>query len=530
MSHLLLLTLLSQAPQVETELVLSEANPEETITIDIPSGEVSILQLNVLDPDFPDEGELYINEMGPIALFPGGNGGLDSQTVNINIALSPEQQGWFVAGQNALRFTRVATAGYTIFRITALGDLALLTYDAVMPTTDPVDQAMEKASLLYRRLVGLRTSVDNPTVRAMADYIAIDDWVGAAMVATEEAGFYNHVVRDFAAKMSNQEVSVGAPLNDFVATIVGITRDELDAREMLTGDFFYMATGDAVAVPLDVLQDVVTSNNHYSALENERYDLAAVLSRIDQQYIRDPSATDELVSHPEPAGVLTTRGWMEAHATAGTNRRLAEFAISEFTCTEMEQWADSTSPDAFVWRDVDRFPAGDAARYQTECKSCHANLDAFAGAFARFDFENGFTKYAPYYADGEDDPDAMKQEPMGVSEKMTHNSDVFPEGYSLTDDHWTNLARSPANEARFGWRGDVNEGQGIASFAEAIANSTAFSRCMVERVFNEVCLRAPSAAELELISGLACDFEASGYNLKQLFQTVAARPECLGAH
>lgn len=530
MSHLLLLTLLSQAPQVEAELVLSEANPEETLTIDIPSGEVSILQLNVLDPDFPDEGELYINEQGPISLFPGGNSSLDSQIVNVNLELTTEQRDWFVPGQNALRFTRVATAGYTIYRVTALGDLALLSFDSVVPATDPVDLAMEKASLLYRRLAGLRTSVDNPTVRAMADYIAIDDWLGAAMVATEEPGFYNHVVRDFAAKMSNQDVSVGAPLTDFVATIVGITRDELDARDMLTGDFFYMATGDAVAVPSDLLLDVVTSNNHYAALEDERYDLAAVLTRVDQQYLRDPSAPDELASHPEPAGVLTTRGWMEAHATAGTNRRLAEFTISEFACAEMEQWADSTSPDAFVWRDVDRFPAGDAARYQTECKSCHANLDAFAGAYARFDFEDGFTKYAPFYPDGADDPDAMKQQPMGVSEKMTHNSDVFPDGYFLTDDHWTNLARSPANEARFGWRGDAAEGEGLASFAAAVADSVAFSRCMVERVFSEVCLRAPTAAERELVSGLACDFEASGYNLKQLFQTVATRPECLGAH
>ena len=47
------------------------------------------------------------------------------------------------------------------------------------------------------------------------------------------------MVKDFAMRMSNRDETVDADLNDFVATIIGATRDEIDSRTLLYGNFYY---------------------------------------------------------------------------------------------------------------------------------------------------------------------------------------------------------------------------------------------------------------------------------------------------
>ena len=198
-----------------------------------------------------------------------------------------------------------------------------------------------------------------------------------------------------------------------------------------------------------------------------------------------------------------------------------------FTCNPIEDWSDTTSPDIRVGKDVDRFPGGDGAKFQTTCKACHGNLDGFRGAFARVDFSDGFAKYATLYNDG-DGPDGMPQIPMGISRKLNQNTDVFPRGHETVDDSWQNYARSPANQKVFGWRGTVASGAGIQQLGTAVSESRAFSSCMVTRVFEELCGRSPAQFEAAAIESLSGEFEQNSYNLKKLFETVAVRPECSG--
>ncbi|MCJ8277000.1 MAG: DUF1585 domain-containing protein, partial [Bdellovibrionales bacterium] len=241
--------------------------------------------------------------------------------------------------------------------------------------------------------------------------------------------------------------------------------------------------------------------------------------------VRGPG--DALVDHPDPAGVITSRAFMEAHASAGTNRRLVEFTMRQFTCNPIENWADSTSPDSRVGRDIDRYPGGDGSKFQTTCKSCHGNMDGFRGAFAKFDFSDNFTKYANLYPNS-GGRDRMRQMPDGIARKLNHNQDTFIQGHETLDDSWVNYARSPQNQELLGWRGSVAGGNGVNALAEAVANSRAFSQCMVKKVYYEVCRRDVATFEIPMVDRIADEFESEGYNLKALFEKIAISKECIG--
>lgn len=525
--YILFVATSAQAQVIDT-LVLSQNNPVEEVTVNVQNAnEVNFIRLQAYDPDYNDEGQLFINGQGPILLFPGADDVFDGQDRLMDIPLNNTQKRFLQNGANTFRFEWLVTDGYEIDAIFIIGDIDMKEYDAApVDVNGASDDSRFKALQLYQRLVGVKTSIDNPKLIEMANNLASGNDIAAARVATSEPGFFNNVVRDFGARMSTIDEVSTAPVSDMVASVIGVTRDGTDARELLTGRFFYMGNSDA-PVPNNILEDVVKSNNHYAALEADGYDLAAALARVDTQYLRGPN--DSINEAMDPAGVITSRAFMMAHGTAGTNRRLVEYTMQVFACNPLTSWADSTSPDIRVGRDVDRFPGGDPNVFRTQCKSCHGNMDGFRGAFSKFDFADGFTKYATFYPDGdEDDPDALPQNPIGVVAKFNRNEDVFPGGHVTQDSTWFNYARSPANEALFGWRGNVGEGDGINDLGRIVANSEAFSRCMVQRVFRELCNRKTSALEIPLVDVLAGEFEQEGYQLKSLFEKISVRPECAG--
>jgi hypothetical protein len=97
-------------------VILQGSPPEEqTVTLNVvkPSDTTEAsLTLTVYDPDFPDEGQLYINGNGPIELFGAfGVSENDYQTVTLTWT-TPSL--WWTDGSNILTFTHLQTAGYTI--------------------------------------------------------------------------------------------------------------------------------------------------------------------------------------------------------------------------------------------------------------------------------------------------------------------------------------------------------------------------------------------------------------------------------
>jgi len=309
------------------------------------------------------------------------------------------------------------------------------------------------AHKLILALTGAPMSSASPTFQRVATMIEQNKLLDAAALITREKNFLQIRLRNFAAPLSSKTFSPLEPFNDLQSLIIGITRDELDARLILTGNLRY--SGEGLGLPV-----VSRANNeHYLQFDNNGYDLTRDLKRVNSQW------SDLAIG----TGAFSTRTWAKNTYEAGTNRRAVKLAFETFLCAPIESWKTRGLPDDFVRRDVDRAPAGDPATFLNHCRGCHAPMDAIGGAFARFNFVDNQIVY-----------DANK-----VMEKMNQHQDVYPAGYVTIDDSWTNLLANSAL-VDFGWRSEA-KGTGIQSFAQTLADSVAFSRCMASRVLKEIC-------------------------------------------
>ncbi len=411
-------------------------------------------------------------------------------------------------------------------------------------TTVVVDAVRQDARRLVERLVGGVMPIDHPMVLRVDQKLRAGDRLGAVKIVTGDkasgevghSDFLNVVVKQMAMEMSNREETIRAPFNDFAASFIGITRDERSAKELLTQDFYYMADPAKAKVPSDIYKDMVISNNHYDTLEKDGWDLGKVLIRVQGQQIAVDNL-GKLSPNPDPAGVLTSRAFMAAHATAGTNRRIVEYTFREFMCIHMNEMADTSASAARIGRDVDRFPGGDPVKFETSCKGCHTVMDGFRGAFAKFDFStrtvNGTAfNYVSNSQINTSGPFALTNKEVdkyGTILKMNHNETVFPNGYTIIDDTFMNNAVGATNRTTFGWTGSNKAGgTGVNQFGQMIADSTRFSQCMAKRVFHSVCMPnfTDDSKVSTAINELATKFRSSGYKLRSLFQETAASPAC----
>lgn len=383
-----------------------------------------------------------------------------------------------------------------------------------------------KARKIYERLTGTKLPIDSPLIAQMASLLNKGDLSGAAQIATQDPDFYNITVKLMALQLSTRDETIKTALNDFVASMIGVTRDMRDARELLTGNFYYRGTGDNIRS--DLVADLLISNNHYADLETNRVNLAANLVRVEGQMLAT-SAT-ATAANPDPAGVLTSRTFMGEHALAGTNRRLVEYTFREFMCVPLNEWADTGASDARIGRDIDRFPAGDHMKFQTSCKGCHTVMDGFRGAFAKWDFDGMGIKHSAVNARGGANNYTIATDAQGIINKMNKNGTVFPSGYVTTTDSFVNNATRPQNASFFEWRGAATGGNGVKAFGTVVSNSRRFSQCMAKRIFKTVCRKDLDVSKDQaLLVRWGDEFEASGYQLKKLFESVAVKPECLGS-
>src|SRR5690349_5103564 len=101
---------------------------------------------------------------------------------------------------------------------------------------DDISVARRRASDLFLAVTGLRVSVDDARILKMEQLILQNKERDAVKIATSDAAFYDVRLQNMAKKMSTREETISAPLSDFVATFVGVIRDDIDARELLTGN------------------------------------------------------------------------------------------------------------------------------------------------------------------------------------------------------------------------------------------------------------------------------------------------------
>ncbi len=335
--------------------------------------------------------------------------------------------------------------------------------------------------------------------------------IKAAYIAMENSAFYNVTLKNFAAPWTNEAQSVFVPLNDYTATVIGMIRDDLDFRTVLSDNILYVGATTSPGYQ--------TSNNaHYLAMEDSGADLKTELTRTTQTGI-PASAT---------AGVMTTRAAAREFFVDGTNRAMLRFTMMNHLCKDMEQVKDITRAPDRIRQDVSRSPGGDSRIFMNSCIGCHTGMDPLAQAFAYYEWtypadqpDNGQLTYdstsRPVDA-GDPSKGTTRAQP-----KYLINSSNFEYGYVTRDDSWENYWREGPN-AVLGWSGAQSSGQGAKTMGAELANSEAFTSCQVRKVFESVCFRDPmsNAADRTKINQIVTSIGGGAVNMKQIFAETAS--------
>ena len=375
-----------------------------------------------------------------------------------------------------------------------LAGLVLLFANAAMAQMDDMDRARR----MHDRIAGVPPSA--AVLSQMATHIGNGRADLAAALAMQNPAFYNVSLKNFVTPWTNEAQTVFAPLNDYTATVIGMIRDDVPFNTVLSEDIIYTGANNLVTPNYEQ-----TSNAHFEALEEAGADLSnpAVLVRRTQSGL--PGSQ---ISANEASGVITTRAAAEAFFSAGTNRAMWRFTAINHLCRDMEQLHDITRPGDWIRQDVSRSPGGDSEIFLNTCYGCHSGMDAVAGAFAYFQWDETAGR--------------MINTPGVVQAKYLINGNVFPYGHITTDNGWVNLWREGPNSL-LGWRGASDRGFGAKSLGAEVGASRAFSVCQVEKVFKHVCFHGPkNQGDRDAIESISDAFEAGGtYSMKGVFAAVA---------
>ena len=327
----------------------------------------------------------------------------------------------------------------------------------------------------------------------------------AAYLAMENKNFYNVTLKNFAAPWTNRDRSVFVPLNDYVATVIGLIRDNEPFNELLSRDITYIGRQNVVPTG-----PAANSNQHYQELEERNVNLKLDLVQAQQSSINN-------IPTGATAGVLTSRAASEAFFIAGTNRAMFRFTMVNHFCNDMEQLHDPALPPDRIRQDVSRSPGGDSRLFLNNCIGCHTGMDPMAQAFAYYNYDEGTG--ALQFTDGV------------VHDKYRNNNLNFPPGYVTPDDHWDNYWREGQN-AYLGFDGSLpGSGDGAQSLGRELGNSEAFAKCQVKKVFRAVCLRDPDlgdplSGDFAKFNAIVSTFKTTQYRMKQVFADTAVH--CMG--
>lgn len=368
----------------------------------------------------------------------------------------------------------------------------------------------EQARRIHDRLAGVPpTDAILASMEADVDPFQNNNPLAAAYTAMDNPNFYNVTLKNFAAPWTNRDRSVFVPLNDYIATVIGMIRDEIPFNTLLSADILYVG---ASGLPISGYS--ASSNQHYADMESRSLDLSS--PAVLQQRVQ--SSLPGSVPGTATAGVLTSRAAAEAFFIAGTNRAMFRFTMLNHMCNDMEQVHDVKRTPDRIRQDVSRSPGGDSRLFLNNCIGCHSGMDPMAGAFAYYNYNdpNGDLSGSIEYTNGV------------VQPKYFNNEDNFPFGYVTTDDSWLNYWREGQNQF-LGWDpGLPGTGNGAKSLGIELGNSDAFANCQVKKVFKTVCLREPEDQnDRNQVATMVGTFRAGNtYSMKRAFADAAVY--CMG--
>jgi len=361
----------------------------------------------------------------------------------------------------------------------------------------------EQAQRLHDRLAGVPPT--QTVLQQMED--AIDpaqpgNASTAAYIAMNNVNFYNVTLKNFAAPWTNRDQSIFVPLNDYIATVIGMIRDDRPFNTLLSENITYV--GRAGVVPAT---PSASNNTHYEQLEARNINLRDELEFSLQSDV--PGSVPPLAT----AGVLTSRAAAEAFFIAGTNRAMFRFTLMNHLCNDLEQMHDPRLPPDRIRQDVSRSPGGDSRLFLNNCVGCHTGMDPMAQAFAYYNYDD--TAGSIEYTAG------------NVQPKYFNNDLNFPQGFRTPNDNWDNYWRNGQN-AYLGFDPLLSgSGTGAKSLGEELGNSYAFAACQVEKAFRAVCLRDPeNPTDRTKVDEIITTFRGTGYQMKQVFADTAVH--CMG--
>ena len=356
----------------------------------------------------------------------------------------------------------------------------------------------EQAKRIHDRLAGVPPT--EAVLSLMEDQVsgATGTPMDAALEAMKNPNFYNVTLKNFAAPWTNREQDVFVPLNDYIATVIGMIRDGEAFNTLFSADILYIGPGS--------LPPYSNANNdHYEQIEIRGVDMLSGLQKVTQ-------STFNGLPTGATAGIWTTRAAAEAFFIAGTNRAQFRFTMLNHMCNDMEQVHDVKRIPDRIRQDVSRSPGGDSRLFLNNCTGCHSGMDPMAGAFAYYNF---------------DEVSGIEYTPNAVQPKYFNNDANFEYGYRTTDDSWANYWRNGQDQF-LGWDTFLpGSGFGAASMGQELANSDAFASCQVKKVFRAVCLREPEdAADRFQVDNVMVPSFKAGYQMKQTFAEAAVY--CMG--
>jgi hypothetical protein len=369
----------------------------------------------------------------------------------------------------------------------------------------------EQAKRMHDRLTGVPPSAQ--VLDQMTSLISQGQVSEAAYLAMNDPAFYSVTLKNWVTPWTNEEADVFAPLNDYTATVIGMIRDDVDFRQLLSGDILYVAKS---AFNLPAYS--VSNNALYQAMEDQSLDLKVVLEA-------DTQSAQMGLPVDATAGVMTTRAGAKAFFKDGTNRAMFRFTLINQLCTDLEGLKDTSRAPDRVRQDVSRSPGGDSRIFNNSCVGCHSGMDPLVQAFAYYNYQydvngdpEGNNGRLQYLAAGQQDPVTGSR----VQEKYRINSNNFPFGFVTENDNWNNYWREGLNH-NLGWEQSLpSSGSGAKSMGWELANSQQFAQCQVTKVFENVCLRSPQDAQDRAeVSDMTETFKQSGYQIKQVFADSA---------
>lgn len=371
--------------------------------------------------------------------------------------------------------------------------------------------SLEQAKRIHDRLAGVPAT--ESVLNEMNLLIADNDISAAAALAMNNPNFYNITLKNWVAPWTNEEANVFVPLNDYTATVIGMARDDIDFRQILSGDILYIADS---SLGLPAYSN--NNNNLYQALDDQSHNLQTALVQTTQ------STTTGLPADAT-AGVMTTRAAAKSFFKDGTNRAMFRFTLMNHMCTDLEGLKDTSLPPDRIRQDLSRSPGGDSRIFINSCVGCHSGMDPLAQSFAYYEYQydtesdpDGDNGSLQYNQEGQLDADTGSR----VQKKYRINSNNFPFGFITPDDKWDNYWRQGINQV-IGWDSSLpGSGQGAKSMGQEFAHSQKFAQCQVKKVFENVCLRQPQdSLDRQQVNTMVNNFKADGYKIKTVFADAA---------